>query len=182
MVERGTGNKPVSIEGGSDKAAWVQAALAQYEGPLLRYAARLVGNVERGREVVQDTFLRLCERNPAELNGDLACWLFTVCRRRSLDVRKKELRVTTATMEKLDTTDGSTGPAEAMESRQEQSKVQAAVAELPEREQEIIRLKFEAGLSYKQIAEVMELSVGNVGFLLHTAIGKLRQQLGERTK
>ena len=167
---------------GTDNAAWVLAALAQFEGPLVRYAARLVGDVERGREVVQDTFLRLCERKPAELNGDLACWLFTVCRRRSLDVRKKESRVTTGTIEAMESrADPAAGPHELVDQRQQGSAVQAALAELPEREQEIVRLKFEAGLSYKQIAEVLELSVSNVGFLLHTAIGKIRNRLGVDT-
>ena len=162
---------------GSDKAAWVQEALSRYEGPLVRYAARLMGDVERGREVVQDTFLRLCERGPGDLNGDLACWLFTVCRRRALDVRKKELRVTTTTMDRLESAGVSASPPESLERADDRSRVQSALAELPEREQEIVRLKFEAGLSYKQIAEVMELSVSNVGFLLHTAMGKLRTRL-----
>jgi RNA polymerase sigma-70 factor (ECF subfamily) len=40
-------------------------------------------------------------------------------------------------------------------------------------------LKFSGGLSYKEIAEVMELSVSHVGVILHTAIGRLRTSLGE---
>lgn len=38
-------------------------------------------------------------------------------------------------------------------------------------------LKFSGGLRYKEIAEVMELSVSHVGVILHTAIGQLRAQL-----
>ena len=40
-----------------------------------------------------------------------------------------------------------------------------------------MRLKFQNGLSYKEISRVTELSVSNVGYLIHTAIQKLRQQL-----
>ena len=48
---------------------------------------------------------------------------------------------------------------------------------LPDRQQEILRLKFQGGLSYRQIADVMDLTVSNVGFLIHTSIKALREQL-----
>ena len=51
------------------------------------------------------------------------------------------------------------------------------IARLPDRQQEVLRLKFNAGLSYKEIAEVTGLTSTNVGFILHTAISKLRQRL-----
>ena len=51
------------------------------------------------------------------------------------------------------------------------------VASLPDRQQEVLRLKFNGGLSYRQIAEVTGLTVTNVGVTLHTAIGKLRKQM-----
>ena len=47
----------------------------------------------------------------------------------------------------------------------------------PAGEQEVIRLKIEHSLSYKEIAGITKLSVSNVGYLIHTAVQKLRQQL-----
>ena len=52
-----------------------------------------------------------------------------------------------------------------------------ALHHLPDRQQEAIRLKFESGLSYAEIASVMETSAGNVGWILHTAIQGLRSRL-----
>jgi RNA polymerase sigma-70 factor (ECF subfamily) len=46
--------------------------------------------------------------------------------------------------------------------------------ELPDNQREVIRLKFQNDLSYKEIADVTQLSVTNVGFLLHTGLKKLR--------
>ena len=46
-----------------------------------------------------------------------------------------------------------------------------------ENQQEVIRLKFQAGLSYREISRVTALSAGNVGYLIHTAIHKIRDQL-----
>lgn len=48
---------------------------------------------------------------------------------------------------------------------------------LPRKEQEVLVLRLQQGLSYKQIAEVLELSVSHVGVLIHQAILKLRDSL-----
>jgi len=78
----------------SGKAEWLRSAIERFEGPLTRYAASLTGDVEGARDVVQDTFVRLCGQTPEQLNGCLAAWLFTVCRHRALNVRRKESRMT----------------------------------------------------------------------------------------
>src|SRR5438132_1705975 len=67
-------------------AAWVRSAVERFEGPLILYASRVLGDAEAARDVVQDTFLRLCAQTRAQVDGRLAEWLFTVCRNRSLDV------------------------------------------------------------------------------------------------
>ena len=77
----------------ANKASFVRAALLQYEGPLVRYAAAITGDVERARDVVQDTFVKLCAAKPEELEGRVREWLFTVCRNRALDVQRKESRM-----------------------------------------------------------------------------------------
>ena len=44
-------------------SSWVPSVLAEYEQALTRYAAHITGDIERAREVVQDTFLKLCARS-----------------------------------------------------------------------------------------------------------------------
>ena len=48
---------------------------------------------------------------------------------------------------------------------------------LPERQQEVIRLKFQGGLSYREIANVMDLTVNHVGVLLHLGLKAIREKL-----
>ena len=57
------------------------------------------------------------------------------------------------------------------------SRVLELLDTLPENQQEVVRLKFQNGLSYREISEVTQLSVTNVGYLLHTAIKALRSQM-----
>ena len=160
----------------SEQREWILQAVETYERPLMSYATRLLGDVERARDTVQDTFLRLWQADRASVDGHLAKWLYTVCRNRALDVRRKERRMTrleTTNVEAKRTPDKPVGA----EVRSDGGGVADAVAKLPERQQEAVRLKFQGGLSYREIAAVMDTTVSNVGVLLHTAIKSMREQL-----
>jgi RNA polymerase sigma-70 factor (ECF subfamily) len=150
---------------------WVRAAVARHEGPLLAYVARLTGDAERSRDIVQDAFAQLCRQNAAELNGRLAPWLYSVCRHRAIDLARKEQRMTALTLE-LPARERS--PAEAAETRDSADALLERLAELPPLQQEAVRLKFQQQFSYREIAEVMSLSISHVGVLLHEALKTLR--------
>jgi RNA polymerase sigma-70 factor (ECF subfamily) len=57
--------------------------------------------------------------------------------------------------------------------RDSAAQLPALLDKLPGRQREALRLKFQDGLSYRDIARVMRVSESNVGFLLHTAIKTL---------
>jgi RNA polymerase sigma factor (sigma-70 family) len=158
----------------------IQELLERHEGPLLAYAARLLGgDWERARDVVQDVFLRLVRADPAELGEHTPVWLFHVCRNRALDLRAKELP-----MLALDHAEGSPdrnshGPLEHLEARDDAARLRSAVERLPARERELVHLKFEHGLSYQEMGTVTGLSATNVGFLLHKALRALRARMPE---
>jgi RNA polymerase sigma factor (sigma-70 family) len=152
---------------------WIEHAVRRFERPLVSYAARLLGDVDRARDVVQDTFMKLWQVDRAAVDGHLGKWLYTVCRNRALDVRRKERRMTRLDDQRPPETAAATGVAE----RDGADGMLALVADLPERQQEAVRLKFQGGLSYREIAEVMDTTANNVGVLLHTALKTIRQRL-----
>ena len=162
------------------KSDWIKAALREHEGALVRYAAQITGDLDRARDVVQDTFLRLCAEDESRLDGHLAQWLFTVCRNRALDLQRKEHR-----MKPLDDLELAAqpsrehSPATQAEHNENAGRAQRFLKHLPPNQQEVVRLKFQNGLSYKEIAGVTNLSVTNVGFLIHTALKTLRRQMAE---
>src|SRR5438552_19200725 len=122
---------------------WMRDVLKEHEGPLLRYATRLTGNPDTARDIVQDTFLKLCREKPERLNSHLAEWLFTVCRNRALDVLRKENRMQSLTDADMATRASSEPlPALAAERREAESDVLRALDEMPANQQEVIRLKF----------------------------------------
>ncbi|HEV3343331.1 MAG TPA: sigma-70 family RNA polymerase sigma factor [Pirellulales bacterium] len=170
-------DKPQAV----DANEWARSVVADYEGPLVRYAARITGDVHRARDVVQDTFLRLCEQDRHALDGHLAEWLYTVCRRRALDVQRKEHRMRATLPEELDGCAAGHQPREAVDRQESHEAVLAAISRLPDNQQEVVRLKFQSGLSYREIAGVTGLSVSNVGYLLHVALKTVREQCAETT-
>lgn len=164
--------------GGQTRRAWIRAALERYEGPLVRYAARITGDAESARDVVQEAFGRLCGEDASDLNGRVGPWLFTVCRNRALDVRRKERRMTTATTSVLESVaDVANDPAIAASDREEAGGVLRLLNRLPESQQEAIRLKFQEGMSYRQISAVTGHSVSHVGVLIHEGMKTLRAKM-----
>ena len=61
--------------------------------------------------------------------------------------------------------------------RDSAAKVFRMLDQLPDNQQEVVRLKFQNEMTYQEIADVTGLSVTNVGFLLHTALKRLRELL-----
>ena len=167
----------------STSTEWVRAAIELHEGALLRYAQHFVRDLESARDIVQDTFLQLCRQTNDEIRPRVAQWLFTVCRNRAIDVCRKERRMKLAPEGQLadelaqNSEASELQPSAAMERQEAATGLMSQISKLPDRQQEVLRLKFNAGLSYKEIAEVTGLTSSNVGFILHTAIAKLRQSL-----
>jgi RNA polymerase sigma-70 factor (ECF subfamily) len=67
-------------------------------------------------------------------------------------------------------------PGRSLEHAETQAAVLRLIDRLPPNQQEVVRLKFQNGFSYKEISRITELSVSNVGFLIHTAVARLRTE------
>jgi RNA polymerase sigma-70 factor (ECF subfamily) len=162
-------------------AEFARLALVEYERPLTRYAAHLMGDRERAREIVQDTFLKLCTQKPSRIRNHLAQWLYTVCRNRALDVRRKESRMTSISDAQLSMQiDCRAEPSVLAEQEEQLNRVLAVLSTLPANQQEVLRLKFQGDLSYDEISRITKLSVGNVGFLIHTGLNTIRERIHDR--
>lgn len=165
-----------------NRETWVRAALERYERPLLLYALRITRNAELARDVVQDTFLRLCKADPDRVNEHLAAWLYSVCRNRALSLSEKEARMT-GWNEELDGSAASglaavqDGPFDTASRRDTHRQALAVIETLPKDQQEAVRLKFQDGLTYREISGVMNVSLGTVSHLITTALVTVRRTL-----
>lgn len=160
------------------RTAWVAGILERFEGPLTAYAHRLLGDEHRARDVVQDVFLRLCGQDRAAIEPILAPWLYRVCRNRVIDEQRKGHPMISVESATLDATTAPLPPVDSpAEARDQLSLALAAVSTLPAPVQEVLRLKFSHGLSYREIAEVTGLTVSHVGVRIHEGVTILRRRL-----
>ncbi len=158
----------------------VEHALKEYESPLIGHAMNILRDLDRARDVVQDTFIRLYKQDVDKVKGGLKSWLFTVCRNRALDVLRKEKRMVSTDDEifshqpsKSPTPDTSADNTERIQQLIE------LLGKLSDNQKEVILLKFEKGMSYQEISDETGLSTGNVGFLLHNGLKRLRDMMPE---
>jgi RNA polymerase sigma-70 factor (ECF subfamily) len=173
--------RKVAMEREQDRREWVLTALEQYEGRLLRYAHRLLGDLDAARDIVQFAFLRLCDARPKEVEGRLAQWLFTVCRNKSLDTLRSKGGVAVVGAadrselgQDVDQLSREADPASAAEDAELHGLLLLLVETLPPSQREALDLWAE-GFSYTEIAAISGRQEGHVRVLVHRGLKALRE-------
>jgi RNA polymerase sigma-70 factor, ECF subfamily len=170
------------MERHANRREWVLAALDRFESRLLRYAQRLLGNLDEARDVVQFVFLRLCDQSPEEIDERLAQWLYTVCRNRSLDLlRAKSVGWAPPTAPESGghsppyAPSREPDPADIAEDAELHALLRQLVARLPDNQREAIDL-WADGFSYAEISQIVERQEGHIRVLVHRGLKALRDQ------
>ncbi len=108
--------------------------------------------------------------------GDERPWLFGIARNLALDELRRRRRQAQLVVEpEAASEEPFTDDGDVLLRR---TAVRAALQRLAPRERELIALKFHAGLSNSELAQVLGISESNAGTLLHRAINKLREATG----
>lgn len=185
------------------EAAWLLAAQggdlaafdllhAALESDLLRFVRRLIGyQHNQAEDIVQETFLtlytHLAQIDPPE---KLRPYLFRVARNRCYDLLRRQGRYEQLSLDEepvqvrvsFSQGDQSTPPPdEVTHWLLLHLEVQEAIDNLPENQRQALILYAEEGLSYAEIAEVMEVNIGTVKSRLHHAKKTLRRLLRPET-
>jgi RNA polymerase sigma-70 factor (ECF subfamily) len=165
--------------------AWFDEFFRAQHPAVLAYARSLTHDDAAAQDIAQDTFLRLWKTKPDPTFA--RAWTFRVCRTRVIDWwrKKRALPVADFGTEGENTPDfferlpdeKAAQPADVLEHSEAAEALLLAIEQLPARQRELVRLKFQTGLSYREIADATGLTVTNVGFILHTALTALRQRL-----
>jgi RNA polymerase sigma factor (sigma-70 family) len=138
------------------------------------YAASLLRDRSAAEEVTAAAFERAFrkQRSFDPRRGTQRAWLFGIARNAALDELRRRKRSVELTAEPADDEPAPEGEAEAAERR---ATVRAALATLEPREREVIALKFHAGLTNAEIADVLGVSPSNAGTRVHRALTRLRE-------
>jgi len=155
---------------------WLAEILVRYEKPLLKHAYGICSDRELSRDAVQETFFRLIRSRDKGMPENLAAWLFTVCRNVLTDHMRRQRVVQFGWDLPEMESDETSSPDHQLARGEREERLVKMVAELPERERELVRLKFQVGLSYKEIEEITGISQGNIGYFLHRAVKELKDR------
>jgi RNA polymerase sigma-70 factor (ECF subfamily) len=161
----------------------IEELFAALESPLLSYALRLVGERALAEDTVQEAFMKL-HAQFAEVREPRR-WLYRTVHNLALNHRRQERKIVplepVATQGESgsapDTADPEPLPDEQIIRWEGIGLVRLSLGALDERSREVVRLKFDEDLSYKQIGERTGLTTGHVGYLLHHALKTIAAEL-----
>ena len=109
--------------------------------------------------------------------ASFSTWVFAIARNVAIDHFRARRDV--APIEEAERLPGGRTPDEIAEQRSNEEWLARKLAALPERERELVALKYGAGLTNREIARATKLSESNVGTLLHRTLSGLRADWNE---
>lgn len=151
----------------------IEAAYALRFGQFHRVASAIVGDSERGRDAVQEAFVRAISRRcDYRADGPLEAWLWRTVTNVARDHRR-QAGSTVLVDEFPDLPDTSAG----IDLDRFDRTLRRRIAELPKRQRLALFLRYYLDLSYTEIADVLDIRTGTVSATLNAAHGALRESL-----
>ncbi|GAB4480356.1 MAG: sigma-70 family RNA polymerase sigma factor [Anaerolineae bacterium] len=162
----------------------LSALYDRYSRLVYSIAVHLLGDSGRAEEVTLDVFMRVWEKagvyDPQQ--AKVQTWLVSMARNRAIDMLRRQRVRPEGSSTPLDEVDhmlasGGLSPEQAAQQALEADRVQAALAELPAEQRQVILLAYFRGYSQSQIAAELGLPLGTVKTRARLAMEKLRQLL-----
>jgi len=158
-------------------------ALAENRHALVRYVTAMAGGDEDvANDAVQEALLKLWRAEDVVDEEHARRWLYRTARNLALDrVNQRSRRAQLRSIHggRLIPEEPAADPLQALEARRLAEVFYAELADLPQRQQEIVRLRLLARLSYRDIAAVLNTTTNNVGVQLHAAVKRLQVAIKE---
>lgn len=163
-------------EAGASADTSVLELFAREEGPLLRFAMGIAGDRMIAEEVVQESFVRLHERD-----GSIAqprAWLYRCVKNLCLNHHRKAWREESYEEGVAEAVgDAKSEPDQALDRREQLAVLRCGLAGLPEQDLELVRRKYFERETYEEIGKATGMKSGTVGYRLHSALKQLAETL-----
>lgn len=160
------------------KEAELADIFEKYYEKVARYAYVHIGDRMAAEDIAGEVFLKAFEALPSyhERGLPMSAWVFRIAHNMVVDYLRRKDRRRSVPLDDVDLA-LQASPVEAAESRLELERVRQAMKALSPSEQEVVRLRFMAELSSKEVAAVMHKSDGAVRQMQSSAISKLKRML-----
>ncbi len=175
------------------ETAAFEALLSRYRRQLFTYLLRSVGDRSDAEELYQDVWMRVIGRAEAfREESKFATWLYAIARNRCVDHQRRMRLRTHSSLDSPKPGDAeqvaplverlpSLGPTVESEAigREAQKRIVESVEALPAPQREVFLLRELQGLTFDQIAEIVEASPNTVKSRMRYALERLREAMGD---
>ena len=153
-----------------------------HHAPVYRLLVHLCRDAHLAEDLTQETFLVAWTKiRSFKAASSLSTWLHTIAYRKFIDVCRQGARSKSAQGALDDPQSRGPSPYEAALVNDESRWLYQALDRLPEPERDILVLHYLQGLSYQQMADVLDEPSGTVKWRTSVAIDRLRQELTKRS-
>ena len=152
-----------------DKSKALESEFRTYYRPLCLYALHYLGDPDAAEDIVQESFTALWQQEKAIQS--VKAWLYAAVRNRCIDALRRAGKTEPLPMD----LDGPISDDEAAERSSLEARLWTAVDSLPEMRRKCLLLAKRDGLSYKEIADELNLSEHTVRNHISRALETLRE-------
>ncbi|MCD6423701.1 MAG: RNA polymerase sigma-70 factor [Elusimicrobia bacterium] len=182
----------VSLAKQGDRSAFSEL-VKRYEKKVYALALRIMQNPEDASDVLQDTFIQVFKKiKDFKEKSRFSTWLYRIAYNECL-MRKRKKQIPTVSIDeplvlasgeelKQEIVDWSSNPLATIENKELKNKLEEAISKLPGEYRDVVVLKDIEGLSHKEIADMLKISIPNVKTRLHRARMFLRKELSDYFK
>jgi RNA polymerase sigma-70 factor (ECF subfamily) len=172
-----------------DRPEAFQVLADRYEKLVRSIACKFVGDDPMMVEdICQETFLRaLMKLGDLRDKTRFRSWICTIARNQALDASRKRALVLSTEVEgedgeniRWEIADSKSNPAELHAQAEVQELVNDVLADIPDMYRQPMKLRFEEGLDYCEIAEVLDKPLGTVKSLIHRGKSLVRREVTRR--
>lgn len=162
--------------------------IGSYQKRVFNLALRIIGNYDDAADLAQEAFVRIYKAiSSFKEQSSFSTWVYRITTNVCLDeIRKRKNRKVVYIDEDIQTDDGEMkrqvissdpGPDEAAERSEIRRIVNDAINRLPEEQRVVITLRDLQGMSYEEIARILELPAGTVKSRINRARLALKNML-----
>lgn len=173
------------VQMNDDAHAFAQL-MRRWEAPIQRLCARMLGDLQKGEDLAQDTFARVfAKRKEYEPKGKFSTFLWRVALNLCYDELRRVKRRSECSLDEDSEEDGvlsrfqsaMPGPDAQLVARERCDLVRQAVLRLPEAYRSVVVLRHYENLKFREIAEVLGIPEGTVKSRMAEALSQLHKRL-----
>lgn len=147
-----------------------------YVQPVYRYLFSRIGNQAEAEDATAQTFLAALERFQSyRHDGYFASWLFSIARNKSVDYFRKQRKETS--LDAVEFVHDETNLLQQIIKTERISSLSKLIGSLPDDEQELIRLRFVADLSFAEIGHILGQKEDTIKKSIYRLLARLKAQL-----